>query len=495
MTELGFALLALLAVGGSVAFVVRPLTRRRGSPGLLWEARNGVVAEEKASLLEALRQLEFDFQLGSLSAEDYHQLEAGLRRRALAALQAEDLQLEELDGAIEQAVEAERARRRRSPGTPERPSGGPVCPRCGWPTMGTERFCPSCGLALARRQPGGRQAMPTARQTVSVHVAPAGRRTASAQRATEEAVSSRTLAPWLWAAAGVAVLLVLGVVWVVMRAPSRAAQAPIATVQASHSHTVAFSPRREELVFLGTHNGLLASIDGGRTWGPQPLAGDVMAITHHPQRPLEVYVTGHNVFARSEDGGRTWGPFSGDLPGLDIHAFAWSPEEPDRAYAFAVGFGLYRSDDAGAHWERLSEQMPEDATGLASGRKGYAALYLSTLSQGVLASEDGRSWRPANGFLNGALPTLRVMAVAFDPNSGETYTSSGGQTYSGTLYAGTDRGLFKSVDAGGSWNRLSLETDVAALAVHPADSRVLLVVDSRGRVFRSEDRGLTWPGD
>jgi hypothetical protein len=153
------------------------------------------------------------------------------------------------------------------------------------------------------------------------------------------------------------------------------------------------------------------------------------------------------------------------------------------------------SDDDGARWQRWSDQLPSSVTAMAAATGGHPALYVATADQGVLASDDGRAWRPANGVVNGALPTLRVSSLAFDPRSGDSYVSSSGNVLTGAVYAGTDRGLFKSIDGGSSWTRLSLESDVAAIAVHPGDSQLLMVVDSRGQVFRSDDRGITWPGN
>jgi photosystem II stability/assembly factor-like uncharacterized protein len=480
MSELGFALLALLAVIGSAVLVAQPLIRRRAASPLVWASRNGLVAEEKAALLEGLRELDFDYEMGRLTAEDYGQLQANLRRRAIAALELEDEQLHKLDEAIEQAVAAERARRQ---GAPSLTPATPVCPHCGQPISGSERFCPSCGSALGTQQ---------AQASLLLRQAARPRRTS---RRTEVAlVQPRSLGPWLLAVGITGIVLALGVAWVVLGSPNRAAQAPIATLQAPDFHGIAFSPRRDGLIFVGTHNGLLASIDGGRTWGAQPVSGDIMAITHHPERTLEVYLTGHELFVKSDDGGRTWKQMTSDLPGLDIHAFAISPEPPYRMYAFAVGYGLYLSEDDGAHWERLSEQTPDSTTALVPASGGHPALYLATSDQGVLASEDGRMWRTANGFVNGALPTQRVTALAFDPRSGDSYAASNGLTLTGALYAGTDRGLFKSIDGGASWTRLPLDTDVLAVAVSPTDSRLMMAIDSRGQVFRSEDRGLTWPG-
>jgi hypothetical protein len=86
--ELAFALVAVLALAGSAALVVIPLVRRRAVSPLMWAGRNGAVTEEKSSAVEAIRQLDLDYQWGSLTLQDYRQLEAALRSRASAALQA-----------------------------------------------------------------------------------------------------------------------------------------------------------------------------------------------------------------------------------------------------------------------------------------------------------------------------------------------------------------------------------------------------------------------
>jgi hypothetical protein len=181
MTELGFGVLALLAVLGSAALIVIPLVRRRAPSPLLWAERNGVAADEKASAIDALRDLDIDYQLGSLTTEDYRQLQADLRRRALAALKAEDQQILDMDEAIEQAVAAERARRQASPARLPPETG---CPYCGEPITGSERFCPACGGLLAQ----DRQA---ARGTHSFAASPNGKENRSRHGA---ATSARALA-------------------------------------------------------------------------------------------------------------------------------------------------------------------------------------------------------------------------------------------------------------------------------------------------------------
>ena len=63
------------------------------------------------------------------------------------------------------------------------------------------------------------------------------------------------------------------------------------------------------------------------------------------------------------------------------------------------------------------------------------------------------------------------------------------------LYATSADGVFKSVDAGDSWQTMNTglwDTTIAALALHPTQPSRLYVVTASGTVFRSTDGAATW---
>ena len=64
-----------------------------------------------------------------------------------------------------------------------------------------------------------------------------------------------------------------------------------------------------------------------------------------------------------------------------------------------------------------------------------------------------------------------------------------------TLYAGTERGVFKSTDEGASWSGSSsslTNTSVWALAINPISPAMLFAVTSSGGVFKSDNGAASW---
>lgn len=148
-----------------------------------------------------------------------------------------------------------------------------------------------------------------------------------------------------------AVLVAAGVAWLVLQqtrptgttAPSGTSGIgsglqQLGTLQAADYHSLAFSPTDPNVLFFGHHNGVMHSMDGGRSWRPAVSRTnfDAMILAASPATPEVLWMAGHNVFYQSRDGGKNWTEVRGNLPGLDLHAFAASGSQPNLLYAFAV---------------------------------------------------------------------------------------------------------------------------------------------------------------
>ncbi len=230
-------------------------------------------------------------------------------------------------------------------------------------------------------------------------------------------------------------------------------------------------------VLFGHHNGVQTSDDGGDTWSVlvETPNWDAMSLAFDPFDTERIYLAGHNVYLVSEDAGVSWNETGSDLPGLDLHAFAVSPNHEGRLYAYALGRGLYISNDGGRSWELLSVDIPLGTTSLAE--LPDDTLLLAAADSGILRSEDsGKTWSLSReGIDIGVIFTLRA-----DPT---------GQR----VYAGTDRGVFVSTDGGRSWTGTALDDIWATgIGVDPADPLKLYVINSLGYLYRSDDGGETW---
>lgn len=170
-------LLAVLAIGAVIWPMLRP-TRHKAVAVTADQTLAELTAQRDAAL-RAVKDLEFDFQTGKVSGEDYPVYAQALKEQAVAAIQAvDDYQNDQRQAvmarqtALDVALEAEIAAMRRTAPAPLPDAGGNghpapgqaktdvanmaasqpptnFCPQCGNPVKGDDRFCAHCGTALA----------------------------------------------------------------------------------------------------------------------------------------------------------------------------------------------------------------------------------------------------------------------------------------------------------------------------------------------------------
>jgi hypothetical protein len=171
------ALLMTAAVFGLVGYPLLRPPRRQAAAGPVDGRQREEILSRRDAAYAAMKELDFEYQLGNLSLKDYEDLRTRYRDRAADVLQELDALEREAEvprtqrsrgsrdgGAedeIEQAVAILRQRREgkwlTSPdGAPAQmgegalPSGGRACPTCHEPVAAGEHFCGNCGTDQLR---------------------------------------------------------------------------------------------------------------------------------------------------------------------------------------------------------------------------------------------------------------------------------------------------------------------------------------------------------
>ena len=209
------------------------------------------------------------------------------------------------------------------------------------------------------------------------------------------------------------------------------------------------------------------------TWkelGPAPTtgfggaAGRVSAVVCHPTDPGLYYVAGADGgIWKTVDAGVTWTPLTDHMPTAAMGALAMDPTNPSILYAgtgeanFAnhsrYGLGLYKTTNAGTTWTQLAEST-------FAGRC-FSKIVIDPNNPSILYASITR----AGGFPE--------MAAA-----------------KGHPQAAGPLGVFKSIDAGVSWSRLTSFPDRSAtdLVLDPSNPAVLFA--AVGHIFGSPDNGI-----
>ncbi len=155
--SIGSILIGLLLFVATIPFVVKPLLKQqRPNPALARAVPVSNANQHQASLL-ALRDLEFDYRTGKVTAEDYASLRTDLLAQAAATIDAKDKRAVDVDALIEQAVRSRRQTnvdslieeavrsRRQTQGAVQTAN---FCPKCGRKARVDDRFCAGCGASL-----------------------------------------------------------------------------------------------------------------------------------------------------------------------------------------------------------------------------------------------------------------------------------------------------------------------------------------------------------
>lgn len=234
------------------------------------------------------------------------------------------------------------------------------------------------------------------------------------------------------------------------------------------------------IVVLAVGAILLSMGPGGQQTGSSErpyVGGDLHSLAVDPTDPDKVMVGGHDGGAISTDGGKTWQQVSG-LEGADPMGWVISPDDPQKMYVGGHP-GFYRSADGGKSFSQDNSGLPgTDVHGLGMDPQNPETLYAYIVDHGIYRSPDaGKSWEPVSSEAGVMGPIL------VDPRDSDT------------LYVSSMQGGFrKSTDGGESWETVSPFPGggmVMSISRSWEDPDTFYAANGR-QILKSTDSGESW---
>ena len=290
---------------------------------------------------------------------------------------------------------------------------------------------------------------------------------------------------------------------------------PSPTASPSPSPRADESPTPRDPMSTPTFNGLRL-----RSIGPAFTSGRISGFAVDPGNHTRYYVAvASGGVWKTTNAGTTWTPIFDNEASYSIGAIALDPKNPlvvwvgtgenNSQRSVAYGSGLYKSEDGGRTWRNVGLKTSEHIGRIAIDPKDSNVVYVA--SQGPLwgpggerglfkTTDGGKTWK---SILNISENT-GVTDVVIDHNDPNTLYCASYQRrrHRWTLInGGPESAIYKSTDAGATWNRLraglpTVELGRVGLAISPVDSNVIYATveaaDRRGGIFRSGDRGGSW---
>ncbi|MBI3328670.1 MAG: hypothetical protein HYZ81_18460, partial [Nitrospinae bacterium] len=243
---------------------------------------------------------------------------------------------------------------------------------------------------------------------------------------------------------------------------------------------------------------------------------------------------------RSSDRGQSFERLDSPMNSLHVWKIAIDPVEPDVIYAGTRPAAVFRSQDSGRHWEKLSAEFAEECanvriprmTGLVVDPADHRTIWAGAEVDGVRRSLDGgKTWTRMAGVHDPDIHDIAVSMAATkavlvstpreiftSTNTGESWQGLGvGKHFrfpycrsvalkeddptvifvaTGDAAAGSTGAIQRSKDGGQTWEMLSLpiepNTPMWAFATHAADPELIVACSHYGQLFRSSDGGDSW---
>lgn len=236
-------------------------------------------------------------------------------------------------------------------------------------------------------------------------------------------------------------------------------------------------------VVVGTEDGVWVLVGGPAGWAvrhDQLHGREVWAVTASPHQPEVLFAGtgGHGLF-RSVNAGGSWRPMSRGLESAYVRGLAVDPRDGQRVYAAAEPAAWYTSRDGGETWSCSSDATTFDGAAtvvaLAVLPHDTPVCLVATPTALWRSADAGQSWQRA------AVPAAVYQMARLGPSP--------------RVFAATGAGLYHSSDAGVTWT-CGLADGCTAVTAAPNGAWLAAAVTQPGTtattIVISRDAGATW---
>ena len=301
---------------------------------------------------------------------------------------------------------------------------------------------------------------------------------------------------------------------------------PIFDHQVSYSiGCISFDPKNPETIWVGTGenvggrhvgygDGVYVSKDGGKSWNHMGLSKSehISKILIHPENSNIIWVAaqgplwskgGERGIYKSVDGGISWVKTLGDSLWVGATDVILNPKNPNVLYAATwqrhrtvagylsggVGSGIYKSEDGGESWRKLTNGLPTSKMGkigiAISPQKTnviYAAIELDRRKGGFYRSDNhGSSWSKMSDAVSGGTGPHYYQEIFASPHKfDEVYL--------------VDNYMQVTFDGGKNFSRMNEKekhVDNHAIAFKKDDPNYILI-GCDGGIYESFDKTINW---
>ncbi len=252
--------------------------------------------------------------------------------------------------------------------------------------------------------------------------------------------------------------------------------------------------------------------------GPAVMGGRTVDIEAVEKKPWTIYAAiGPSGVWKSENGGVSWSPVFYKEATVSVGDIAIAQSHPETIWvgtgeatcrnSVTIGDGVYKSTDGGKTWTNMGLGETRHIARIIINRGDPNIVYVGAMGhlwgpnmeRGVYKTTDGgKTWRKIlyidenTGIADLAMDpedSLILYAAAYEHRRLPYHFSSGGP----------GSGIYKTIDGGETWTRLSKDLPEGVLGrigldvSRSAPGVVYALIESReSGIWRSEDRGESW---